>query len=53
MVFNLDYIWSVDGESILASKAIELGIIENASDPDSRLKTYNIIQNTICSYMIL
>ena len=47
MVFNLDYIWTVDGDSITASKAIELGIIENASDPDSRLKTYNIIHTMI------
>ena len=47
IVFNLDKIWSVDGKGVKASKAIELGIIENASNPDSTIRTYNIIHTLI------
>jgi len=47
IVFNLDFIWSLDDNGIKASEAIRLGIIENASNPDSKLKTYNIIHTMI------
>jgi hypothetical protein len=38
IVFNLDKIWSVDGDGVKASEAIRLGIIENASNPDSSIR---------------
>jgi len=47
IVFNLDKIWSVDGDGVKASEAIRLGIIENASNPDSSIRTYNIIHTLI------
>jgi matrix metalloproteinase-11 (stromelysin 3) len=47
IVFNLDKIWSVDGKGVKASKAIELGIIENASNHNSSIMTYNIIHTMI------
>ena len=47
IVFNIDKIWSVDGEGVKASEAIRLGIIENASNPDSSIRTYNIIHTLI------
>lgn len=43
VVFNDDYIWSMDGKPIKSSKALENGWIENYTNPDSLLKTYNII----------
>lgn len=47
IVFNLDYIWATHSDGIKASEAIELGIIENASNPDSKITTYNIIHTMI------
>lgn len=46
IVFNTNYIWDLSGKGISGKKAMELGIVENA-DPDSILKTYNIIQTLI------
>tara|TARA_B110000014_G_scaffold147720_1_gene102806 strand:- start:897 stop:1589 length:693 start_codon:yes stop_codon:yes gene_type:complete len=47
IVFNIDKIWSVDGEGVKASEAIRLGIIDNASNPNSTIRTYNIIHTLI------
>jgi hypothetical protein len=43
MVFNDDYIWSMDGKSITTREAFENGWIDGFDNPDNLLKTYNII----------
>lgn len=43
IVFNNDYIWSLDGKSITAKEAFEKGWIKGYENPDNLLKTYNII----------
>lgn len=42
VVFNDDYIWSLNGKPIKGKEAKERGWVEQADD-DSNLKTYNII----------
>jgi len=42
IVFNAAYIWDLKGDGIKGSKAIELGLIESASNPDNLIRTYNI-----------
>lgn len=43
IVFNDDYIWSMNGKPITAAKALEKGFIDNYTNPDNQLRTYNII----------
>ena len=47
IVFNLDKIWSIDGKSINAGEAVKLGIVNNVSNPNSSILTYNIIHTLI------
>ena len=47
IVFNNDYIWSLDGKSITAKEAHDKGWITNYSDPTNMLRTYNIIHTLI------
>jgi len=46
VVFNINYIWDLSGKGISGKKAVDLGIVPNAN-PDSTIKTYNIIQTLI------
>lgn len=44
VVFNDDYIWSLDGKEIKAKDAIERGYpVKGTPSPDQLLRTYNII----------
>ena len=47
VVFNADYIWDLKGKGIKAKDAIKKGLIQNASYPDSIIRTYNIYQTLI------
>ncbi len=46
LVFNNDYIWSMNGKGITGKKAKAQGLVENAAD-DNILRTYNIIHTLI------
>jgi len=43
IVFNLNYIWTLNGKPIKARKAKDLGLIDNFVNPDNLIRTYNII----------
>jgi hypothetical protein len=43
VVFNNEYIWSLDGESITAKEAFDKGWIDGFDNPNNLMKTYNII----------
>jgi hypothetical protein len=43
VVFNNDYIWSLDGKDITAQEAFDKGWIDDFVDPTNTLKTFNII----------
>jgi hypothetical protein len=43
VVFNDDYIWSMNGEPILAKDAIDKGWINPETPPGNMIRTYNII----------
>lgn len=46
IVFNSNYLWDLSGKGISGKEAVSRGIVANAN-PDSILKTYNIIQTLI------
>ncbi len=44
IVFNDDYIWTLNGKSIKAKDAYDKGWIDKFVDPDNQIRTYNLIQ---------
>jgi hypothetical protein len=43
IVFNLSYLWDTKGLGIKGSEAVKKGVVKEVSNPDSTLRTYNII----------